>query len=200
VEIRDPTFTVLASLRTDETGVFSGPVRFAGLKSGSHQLTVAISRAALEGADRSVLQAAPQAVLGIDVHPLGLHVLLSGPDDLDDRWLQDSLSSILVQRFALGVLQENEASPLSITFTVRTRNAPENDYGIAISYCSVAVIATRDGSQIAAFTSPEAKGAGNASPQARRNAAKAMLEKLSGDPGLEEVVTTMIANARPQEP
>jgi hypothetical protein len=67
------------------------------------------------------------------------------------------------------------------------------------SYCTVAVIATMDGSQVAAFTSPEVKGAGNTSAQALRNAAKAMLEKLSRDPGLEEVITTMIANALSQE-
>jgi hypothetical protein len=200
LEIRDSAGGVLADLRTDGSGFYSGAVHFKNLKAGKRQLLIAFSAQALEGADRALIQLAPRATLQVEVLPLGVHVQLTSPEDLDARWLQDSLSSILLQRFALGVLREEEPSPYRISFSIRSRNAPKNDYGITISYCSASVIVTRGESQFAAFSSPEFRGAGLSREQALRNAAKAMLDKISEDPGFSDAITTLMASAWTQQP
>ncbi len=200
LEIRDPDGGVLADLRTDGSGFFSGAVPFKSLKAGTRQVVIAFSAQALEGADRALIQLAPRATMQVEVLPLGVHVQLTSPDDLDARWLEDSISSILMQRFALGVLREEEPSPYRISFRIRSRDAPENDYGILISYCSASLSVTRGESQIAAFSSPDFKGAGLSREQALRNSAKAMLDKLSEDPGFTDAMTTLMATAWTQQP
>jgi hypothetical protein len=200
LEIRDSGGESYAGFRTDAKGSFSGTVQFKGLKAGTHQLVVAFSAQAMEGADRSLVELAPRAPLRVEVLPLGVHMWLVGPEGLDTGWLADALGSILLRRFALEVLREGEPSPYRVSFSVRSRNAPENDYGISISYCAISVIVTRGETRIAAFSSPDSKGAGVSRKQALRNAAQSMLDKVSEDPGFSEAIATLFAGVEVQPP
>ena len=200
LDIRDADGSVLGSLRTDGDGQFAGSVRLTALKTGKRHCAVVLSAEAVQGADRSLITLMPRSTLQIEVLPLGVHVQLVGPDGLDAKWLRDSVGSTLLQRFALAVLREEESSPFRIAFTVQSREAPKNEYGIEIVYCSLSMVVTRSGSQIAALETPEFKGAGTTPQQASRNAAKLMLDSFPKDARLGEAIAALVANASSGEP
>ena len=200
LEIRDADGSLLETLRTDSEGSYIGALHLSVTKTGKRQCAVVLSPKALEGADQSIVSLAPRAALAIEVLPLGVHLHLAGADRLDAQWLTDSIGSILTQRFALAVLRDEADSPFAVALTVRSRNAPKNEYGIEIAYCSLSMIVTKEDSQIAALTTPESKGAGLTPEQAERNAAKGMLEALPKDPRLGEAIEVLEANAWSEKP
>ncbi len=200
LEIRDADGSLLETLRTDSEGSYASALHLSALKTGKRQCAVVLSAEALEGADQRIVSLASRAVLEVEVLPLGVHLHLAGAERLDAQWLMDSLGSILTQRFALSVLRGEISSPFGIAFTIRSRSAPKNEYGIEIAYCSLSMIVTKEDSQIAALTTPEFKGAGLTPEQAERNAAKGMLEALPKDPRLDEAIEVLEANAWSEKP
>ena len=194
LEIRDSHGTVVAGMTTDSGGRFQGAISVSKMKSGKRLCTVGLSRAILDGVDEAVTSRAPQSPLELEVLPLAVHLQLAGPETLDSRWLVDSITSLLTQRYALAVLRETDISPFTLEVTVRGRNAPPNEYGIEFAYCSLSLIITRNQSRIAVLTTPEARGAGTTADQALRKAATVMFSNLRSDPAFEEAIDALFTN------
>lgn len=195
MEVRGPRGETLAELATGSDGSYGGALGIAGLRSGKRLCSVGLAPAAIKGADKPLLARAPQAQLEIEVLPLGVHLLLDGPETLDRRWLTDSVTSILTEDYALAVLRSDDPTPFLISVTVRGRSSPPNEYGIEFAYCSLSMTMARDDSKIAALTTAEAKGAGTTADQAIRKAAAEMLKDLPQDSALEDAVGMLVANA-----
>lgn len=195
LEIRDLRGTTLAGLTTDSEGRFIGTLAVAGSKTGRRHCSVGLAPSSLAGADESLLSRAPHSSLEIEVLPLGVRMVLESPDRLDARWLADSVTSVLTHNYALAVLHSGEPTPYRISVKVRGRNSPPNEYGIEFAYCSLSIIFSRDGSEIAALSTAETKGAGTTPEQAVRKAAAGMLEALPRDPALGSAIEAFFAGA-----
>jgi len=167
-------------IKTNREGLYSGEINTEKLPLGKTTLIASIDPQELGIPEGNIFSrmTMPQKEFTLEVVPVRVALVVEKTENYDSEAITGRIRAILSKALPFQIAGSDEESRRKIHFTLRFRDAPENEYGIFISYVQGTFSVKRGADILYTFTTREYKDGGLTQEQARERALQKLFEDL----------------------